>query len=46
MGVSDLSRYGAVRAEYQMENGNVIMNDDDDPMSSITVALLKLLQFA
>ena len=39
-------RYDAARAGYQMENGNVIMNDDDDQMSSITVALLKLIQFA
>ena len=46
MEVSDLSRYGAMGAGYQMENGNVIMNDDDDPMSSITAALLKLIQFA
>ena len=44
-GVSDLFGYGAVGAGHQMEDENAIMNDGD-PMSSITVALLKLIQFA
>ena len=47
MRVSDLFRHRTVRAGHQKANENTITNnDDEEPMSSITAALLKLIQFA